>query len=154
MATLSNRRKLAHLNRENCHKNPRSNLAQTSNVPRSQEEYINQVSEKIEGRITKKLSQEFSKNKNCNLGSLFRLDDFLMNPLIQGHSGTAPETSRITYGTEKGTNEADCQSDLHPESSLLQSQTTWHSGPEGGHDSTRHDGADHWHFSDFSSNSK
>ena len=35
---------------------PRNNLAQNSNVPRSEEDYITQVSEEIEERVTKKLS--------------------------------------------------------------------------------------------------
>ena len=56
MATR-NKRKLAVLKRENCEKHLRSNLAQNSNVPRSQEDYITQVSEKIEGRVTKRLSK-------------------------------------------------------------------------------------------------
>ena len=46
---------LAALNKEKCEENPRSNLAQNSNVPRSQKDYITQVSEEIEGRVTKKL---------------------------------------------------------------------------------------------------
>ena len=66
-----------------------SNLAQNSNVSRSQEDYITQVSEEIEGRVTKKLSQEFSRTENRILGALARLDDFLMNSLIHVHSGTA-----------------------------------------------------------------
>ena len=41
-----------------------SNLAQSSNVPRSQEDYITQVFEEIEGRVTKKLSQEFNMTEN------------------------------------------------------------------------------------------
>ena len=57
-------------------------MAQNSNVPRSQEDYITQVSEEIEGKVTKKLSQEFIKTENRILGALARLDDFLMNPLI------------------------------------------------------------------------
>ena len=76
-----------------------SNLAQNSNVPRSQEDTITQVSEKIDERVTKKLSQEFSRRETWILGALSRLDDFVMNPLIQGHSGTAPETFRNAYGT-------------------------------------------------------
>ena len=32
------------------------------------------------------------------------MDDFPMNPLIQGYSGTAPEASRNAYGTNQGTN--------------------------------------------------
>ena len=92
-----NKRKLAASNKENCEEHPRSNLAQNSNVPRPQEDYITQVSEEIDGRVTKKLSQEFSRTKNRILGALARLDDFLMNPLIQGHSGTTPETSRNVF---------------------------------------------------------
>ena len=44
MATR-NKRKLAALNKENCEEHPRSNLASISNVPKSQEDYITQVSE-------------------------------------------------------------------------------------------------------------
>ena len=82
-------------------------MAQNSNVQRSQEDYITQVSEEIEGRVTKKLSQEFSRTENCIPRALARFDDFLMNPLLQGHSGTAPETSRNALSTSKGTNEDD-----------------------------------------------
>ena len=134
MATLRNNRKLAALNKENCEEHPRSNLAQNSNVPRSIEDYITQVSKEIEEGVTKKLSQEFSGTENCTLGALSRLDDFLMNALIQGYSGTAPETSQNVYGTNQGTNEDDSQSGLHHEAGLLRSQTTRNSGPEDGHD--------------------
>ena len=136
MATLRNKKKFAALNKENCEEHPRSNLAQNSNVPRSREDYITKFSEEIEGRVTKKLSQEFSRTENRILGALSRLDDFLMNLLIQGHSGTAPETSRSAYGTNQGTNEDDFQSDPHPEAGVFQSQTTQNSGPEDGHDNT------------------
>ena len=64
MATR-NKRKLAALNKENCEEHPRSNLVQNSNVPRSQEDCITQVSEEIEGKVTKKLSQEFSRRKTA-----------------------------------------------------------------------------------------
>ena len=69
MATLRNKKKLAVLNEENCEEHPRSNVAQNSNVPRSQEDYVTQVSEEIEGRVTKKLTQEFSKTENRKLGA-------------------------------------------------------------------------------------
>ena len=133
MATR-NKRKLAALNKENCEEYPRSNLAQNSNVPRSQEDYITQVSEEIEGRVTKKLSQEFSRTENCILGALARLDDFLVNPLIQGHSGTAPETSRNVFSINQGTNEDDSQGNPHPEAGLFNNQMTQNPGPEDGHD--------------------
>ena len=120
MATR-NRKKLAALNKKNCEEHPRSNLAQNSNVPRSQEDYVTQVSEDIEGMVTKKLSQEFSRKENRILVALARLDDFLMNPLLKGHSGTTPETSRNVISVNQRTNEDDSQSDLHPEAGLLTS---------------------------------
>ena len=130
MATLRNKKKLAALNKEKCEEHPRSNLEQNSNVPRSQEDYITQLSEEIEGRVTKKLSQEFSRTENRILGALARLDDFLINPLLQGYSGTAPETSRNAFSTNQGTNEDDSKSDPHPEAGLFRSLTTQNSGPE------------------------
>ena len=59
MAT-QNKRKLAALNNENCEEHLRSNFAQNANVPRSQEDYISQVFEEIEGRVIKKLSKVFT----------------------------------------------------------------------------------------------
>ena len=119
MATRN--KKMAVLNKENCEKHPRSNLASNSNVPRSQEDYITQISEEIEGGVTKKLSQEVSRTENCIVGALTRLDDLLMNPLLQGHSGTTPETSRNVFSIDQGTNEDDSQSNPHPEAGLLTS---------------------------------
>ena len=102
MATLRNKRKLAALNKKNCEEHPRSNLAQNSNIPRSQEDYITQVFDEIERRVTKKLSQEFSRTENRILGALSRLDDFLMNPVIQGPSGDVPERIWNKPGNEWG----------------------------------------------------
>ena len=133
MGALRNKRKLAALNKENCEEHPRSNMAQNSNVPRAQEDYITQIFEEIEGRVTKKLSQEFSRTENRILGAVSRLFDFLMNQLIQGHSETAPETSRNALGTNEGTNEDDFQSD-HSETGIFHNQMTRTSGPEDGQD--------------------
>ena len=120
MAT-PNKKKLAALNKENCEEHPRSHLVQNSNVPRSQGDYVTQVFGEIEGRVTKRLSQEFSRTENCILGALARLDDFPMNSLLQGHSGTTPETSQNVFSINQGTNEDDSQSDPHPEAGLLTS---------------------------------
>ena len=103
-------------------------MAQNSNVPKSQEDYITQVSDEIEGRVTKKLSQEFCRTENRILGALARLDDFLMNPLLQGYSETTPETSRNVFSINQGANEDDSQSDPHPKAGLL------NSGQEDRHD--------------------
>ena len=134
IATLRNKKKLAALIKDNCEEHPGRNLAQNSNVPRSQEDYRTQVSEEIEGRVTKMLSQEYSRTENRILGALVRLDGFLMNPLIQGYSGTAPETSRNAFSMNQRTNEDDSQSDPHPEAGIFTNQTTQNSGPEDRHD--------------------
>ena len=128
--TTRNKRKLAALNKENCEEHPRSNLAQKSSAPRSQEDFITQVSEEIEERVTKRLSKEFSRTENRILGALARLDDFLMNPLLPGHSGTTPEPSRNALNTSQETNEDDSQIDPRPEAGLFHDQMTQNSGPK------------------------
>ena len=132
--TTQNKRKLAALNKDSCEEHPRSNLAQNSGALRSQEDYITQVSEEIEGRVTKRLSKEFSKAENRILGALARLDDFLTNPLLPGHSGTTREPSRNALNTSEGTNEDDSQNDPRPEAGLFHGQMTQNSGPEDGRD--------------------
>ena len=134
MTILRNRIKLAALNKENCEEHPRCNLAQNSSVPKSEKDYITQVSDEIEGRVSKKLSQQFSRTEDHILGALSRLDDFFMNPLFQGQSGTTPEMSRNAHGTNQGTNEEESQSDPYPESGIFQSWTTHNSGLEDSHD--------------------
>ena len=129
--------KLAALNKEICEEHPTSKLAQNSIVPRSQQHYITQDSEEIEGKVAKRLSREFSAIENRILGTLSRLDDFLRNPLIQGYSRTAPETSRNAYGSNQGTNEDYSQNEAHPEAGVFQSQITWNSGPEVVHDTNQ-----------------
>ena len=105
-----------------------------SKVPRSQYDYITQVSEQNERRVKKKLSKEFSRTESRFLGALSCLDGFLPNPLIQCRYGAAPETPRNTLGTNQGINEDNSQSDPHPEASVSQSQTTQNSGPDVGYD--------------------
>ena len=132
--TTRNKRKLAALNRENCEEHPRSNLAQSPSAPRSQEDYITQVFEEIEGRVTKRLSKEFSRTENRILGALARRDDFLMNPLLPGYSGATPEATRSALGNNQGTNEDDSQNDPHPEAGLSHGQSSQNTGPEEDHD--------------------
>ena len=70
--TTRKKKKLAALKKENCEERPRSNLAQNSSAPRPQEDYITQVSEEFEGKVTKRLSKEFSRTEDCILGALAR----------------------------------------------------------------------------------
>ena len=57
-------------------------------------EYISQVSEEIEGRVTEKLSKEFTRTESRILGALSKLDEFLLNPQVRTCSVAVPGTSR------------------------------------------------------------
>ena len=131
MATLRNKRKLAAVTRETQEENLRNGQSRNTSVPRINEEYITQVSEEIEGRVGRELSQEFSRTESRILGALSKLDEFLLNQQITTHSETVPGTFRNTNVENQGTNEDDSQSDPHPEAG----QTTQNFGPKDCRDS-------------------
>ena len=93
MATLTKKRKLAAVSRETPEKT-RNIQSQNTLDPRMAQEYISQVSEEIEGRVTKKLSKEFSRTESRILGALSMLDEFLLNPQVRTCSVAVPRTSR------------------------------------------------------------
>ena len=104
MATLKNKRILAAVSRETP-ESSRSGRGQTVLDPELTQDYISQVSKEIEGRVTKKLSKEFSKTESRILGALSKLDEFLLNPqvrtcsvAVQGTSGNASSENRETHG--------------------------------------------------------
>ena len=104
MATLRNKRKLAAVSRETP-EGSRDSRGQNVLDPELTQEYISQVSKEIEGRVTKKLSKEFSKTESRILGALSKLDEFLLNPqvrtcsvAVQGTSGNANSENRETHG--------------------------------------------------------
>ena len=114
MATLINKRKLAADSRETP-EGSRSSRGQNVLDPELTQDYISQVSEEIEGRVTKKLSKEFSKTESRILGALSKLDGFLLNPevwtgfvAVQGTSGNANSENRETHGGRSS-------NDLYPE---------------------------------------
>ena len=123
MATLRNKRNLAALERKTPEGQPRKGQSRETSDPRINEEYITQVSEDIEGRVIKKLSQEFSRAESRILGALSKLDEFLLNPQVQTHSGTIPGTSRYTDVENQEPNGDRSQNDPHSEvgSSVYQS---------------------------------
>ena len=88
MATLRNKRKLAAVSRETP-QNTRNSQSQNTLDPETAQEYFSQVSEEIEGRVTKKLSKEFSRTESRILGALSKLDEFLLNSQVLN-----PGTSR------------------------------------------------------------
>ena len=130
MATLRNKRKLADVTRELQEENPRNGQSRNTSVPRINEEYFTQVSEEIEGRVSKKLSQEFSRTESRILGALSKLDKFHSNQQIHTHFETVPGTFRNTNVQNQETNEDDSQSDPHPEAGIFRGQTTQNLGPK------------------------
>ena len=130
MATLRKKRKLAAVTRGTQEKNPKNGQSRNTSVPRNNEDYITQFSEQIHGRVTKKLSQEFSRTESRILGALSKLDEFLLNQQIQTHSGTVRGTFRNTNVGNQGTNEDNSQSDPHPDAGILRGQTRQNFGPK------------------------
>ena len=134
MAALRNKRKLIAVTRKTQEEHPTNGQSRNTSVPRINEEYITQVSEEVEGRVTKKLSQELSWTESHILGALYNFHEFLLNPQIRTHSGTVPVTFRNTSVENQGMNEGDSQSDPHPEAGIFRSQTAQNPGPEFGPD--------------------
>ena len=103
MATLRNKRKLAAVSRETP-EGSRSSRGQTVLDPELPQDYISQVSEEIEGRVTRELSKEFNKRESRILGILSKFYEFLLNPqvrtcsVVQGASRNANSENRETHG--------------------------------------------------------
>ena len=93
MATLRNKKKLAAVSGETP-ESTRNSRAQKTLDPELAQDYISQVSEEIEGRVTKKLSKEFSRTESRILSALSKLDEFLLNPQVRTCSVAVPGTSR------------------------------------------------------------
>ena len=130
MTTLRNKRKLAAVTRETQEENPRNGQSRNTSVPRINEEDITQLSEEIEGRITKKLSQEFNRIESRISDALSKLDEFLLNQQITTHSETVPGTFRNTNAEKQGTNVDNSQSDPHPEAGIFCGQNAQNSDLE------------------------
>ena len=93
MATLRNKRKLAAVSRETP-ENTKNSRAQNTIDPELAQSYISQVCEAIEGRVTRKPSKEFCRTESRILGTLPKLDEFLLNPQVRTCSVAVPGTSR------------------------------------------------------------
>ena len=104
MATFRNKRKLAAVSSETP-EGSRSSRGQNVLDPELTQDYISQVSEEIERRVTKKLFKDFNKTESRILGALSKLDEFLLNPqvrtfsvAVQGTSRNAISENRETHG--------------------------------------------------------
>ena len=92
MATLRTRRELATVSRETPESTGNSR-AQNALDPEVTQDYISQVFEEIEGRVTKKLSKKFSMTESRILSALSKLDEFLLNPQVRTCSVAVPGTT-------------------------------------------------------------
>ena len=92
MATLRNKRKLAAVSSDTP-EGSRSSRAQNVLDPELTQANISHVSEEIEGRVTKKLSKDFSKTESRTLDALSKLDELLLNPQVRTCSVAFPGTS-------------------------------------------------------------
>ena len=114
MATLRNKRNLAAVSRETP-EGSRSSRRQTVFDPELTQNYISQVSEEIEGRVTKKLSKEFSKTESRILGALSKLDAFLLNRQVRTCSVAVQGTSRIANSENREIHGDRSSDDPYPE---------------------------------------
>ena len=113
MATLRNKRKLAAVSRETPES---SGSSRGRNVldPELTQDYISQVSEEIEGMVTKKISKEFNKTESRILGALSKFDEFLLNPQVRTCS-VVQEASRDAYPENRETHGYRSSNDPYPE---------------------------------------
>ena len=116
MATLRKKRKRAAVSRETPEgSSSRSSRGQNVLDPELTQEYSSQVSEEIEGRVTKKLSKEFNNTKSRIFGALSKLDEFLLNPQVRTCSVAVQGTSRNASSDNRETHGGHSSNDPYPE---------------------------------------
>ena len=114
MATLGGKWEIAAMARE-IKEYPRNNQSKKSAATEIAEDYMAQVSEEVEGRGTKNLSQEFSRTQSRIRSALSKLDEHLLNQQIRTFSGTTPKTMRNTDLQNQEQSGHRSQNDPHPE---------------------------------------
>ena len=90
---LRNKRNIAVVSRETT-ENTRNGQSQNTLDPGMVQEKISRVSEKIEGRVIKKLCKEYSRTESRILGALSELDEIFPNLLVRTCSVAVPGTFR------------------------------------------------------------
>ena len=95
MATLRNKRNFAIINREDHEELPRNSQTRDTNVSRIQEDYITEVTEQLESRLTKKIVPGVKQNGGSHFGRSFQTwRIFFLNPQFRVQSGSVLETSQ------------------------------------------------------------
>ena len=94
------------------------------------QDYISQVSEEIEGRVTKKVSKEFSRTESRILGALSKLDGFFLNTQVRTCSVAVPGTSRKNNSENRETTGDRSSDDPCPEVGYSSHQSGRLNSPE------------------------
>ena len=115
MATLRIKRNLAAVAIGTQVKHPRNGQLRNTSVPKINKKFIIEVSEEIEGRVTEKLSQGFSRTEYLILGDLSKLYELFLNPQVGARSGTVPGTLWNTNVENLEPNEDRSRDDPHSE---------------------------------------
>ena len=102
---MRNMRKLTCIASETQEEHPRNDNSRSTSFPRISEEYITQVSEEVEVRVTEKLSLELSRTESRILGAVSKLKEFLLMPRVRTQLGTVPGISRNTDVENQESNE-------------------------------------------------
>ena len=126
---MRNKRKLAAVSRE-IPEGSRGSRGRKVLDPELTQDYISQVSEEIEGRVTKKLSKEFNKTESRILGALSKLDEFLVNPQVRTCSVAAHGTSRNSNSENRETHGDRSPDDPYPEVGYFPHQSGQLHSPE------------------------
>ena len=129
MATLRNNRKLAAVSRETPD-GSRGSRGRNVLDPELTQDYISQVSEEIEGRVTKKLSKEFNKTESRILGALSKLEEFLLNPQVRTCSVAARGTSRNVNSGNREIHGNHSSTDPYPGGGYFHHQSGQPNSPE------------------------
>ena len=95
--------------------NTKNSQSQSTLDPEMAQENIWQVSEKIEGRVTKELSKEVSRTESRILGDLSKLDNFRLSPLVRTCSVVVQGTTRNGNSGNGEPNGDRSSNDLSPE---------------------------------------
>ena len=129
MATLKNKRKLTAVSRETP-EDSRGSRGRNVLDPELTQDYISEVSEEMEGRVTKRLSKEFNRTESRILGALSKLDEFLLNPQVRTCSVAVQGTSRNTNSGNREIHGDHSSNDPYPEVGYFPHHTGQLNSPE------------------------
>ena len=124
---------LAAINKEDHEKHRRNNQARDSNGHGKQEDYLTQLSEENEDRVTTKLWEEISGRERGVLGALHKIDELLLNPQAWDHQAgvhSVLETFWSLITDYQETNEDHSQNDTHHEARVSLSQSSQNLSPD------------------------